>query len=101
VAKISRVIHNNKRKAVVDRYRTKRQELRDIIKSPKYSFEDKMEARRKMDNLPRMSIETRIRNRCEVTGRSRGFYRKFKMSRLSFRQLASNGLIPGVTKASW
>ena len=87
--------------AVVEHYRKKRKELREILKSGKATQEEKMEARYKMDRLPRRSMEVRLVNRCRVTGRSRGYMRKFQMSRIAFRELMGRGMIPGVTKASW
>ncbi len=79
----------------------KRQELKKIIRSLTATEEEKLEAIRKLDKLPKNSSPIRLRNRCQLTGRPRGYYRKFKVSRLCFRELALAGLIPGVTKASW
>jgi len=101
MAKKSKIARNNLRKEVVARYREKRTALRDIIKSANASWEERLEAQRKMARFPRLSMEVRIRNRCRLTGRCRGFLRKFEMSRLEFRKNASFGLIPGVTKSSW
>jgi small subunit ribosomal protein S14 len=96
------MIAKEKQKAeVVERYREKRNVLRKILKSQTASQEEKMEARRQMDNMPRRSIGVRVMNRCRVTGRPRGYMRKFQMSRITFRELASRGMIPGVTKSSW
>jgi len=79
----------------------KRQALKIIIRSLTASDEDKKEAMIKMDKLPKNSSPIRIRNRCQLTGRPRGYYRKFKVSRLCFREMALEGLIPGMIKASW
>ena len=86
---------------VIQRCRLKRAELRKILKSESASQVEKMEAREKMDRLPRRSMSVRRVNRCRVTGRCRGYMRKFQMSRITFRELVSRGMIPGVTKASW
>ena len=96
------MIAKEKQKAeMVERYREKRDQLRKILKSSSASQEEKIEARFQMDRLPRRSIGVRVVNRCRVTGRSRGYMRKFQMSRISFRELAGHGMIPGVTKSSW
>ncbi len=79
----------------------KRQALKIIIRSLTASDEEKKEAMIKMDKLPKNSSPIRIRNRCQLTGRPRGYYRKFKVSRLCFREMALEGLIPGMIKASW
>ena len=86
---------------IVERYRQKRAELRKILKSQTATQEEKWEARQAMDRLPRRSMGVRVVNRCRVTGRPRGYLRKFQMSRIAFRELANRGMIPGVTKASW
>ena len=96
------MIHkNNQKKAVVDRYREKRKALRKIMKNPGASLEEKMEAQRAFARFPRRSMEARVINRCAVTGRPRGHIRKFGLSRIAFREMASSGLIPGVIKSSW
>lgn len=101
MAKKAMVVKDERKAAWANKYRTKRKEYREIIKSPSASPEQREEARRKLNNLPRLSLETRVKNRCQVTGRPRGYLRKFKMSRIAFRELANQGLIPGVTKSSW
>jgi len=101
MAKVSSIAKNNQKAACVAKYREKRSELRAIMKSLTATWEEKEEARRKMDRLPRRSMETRVRNRCAITGRPRGFLRKFGLSRITFREMASKGQIPGVTKSSW
>ena len=101
MAKVSRIVKNNRRKATVAKFAKKRAELKQIIKSVSTSYEDREEAYKKLRKLPRDSSATRIRNRCELTGRSRGYYRKFGLSRLALREKALQGLLPGVTKSSW
>lgn len=96
------MIAKEKQKAeVAERYRHKRNELRKILKSQTATQEEKWEARQAMNRLPRRSIGVRVVNRCQVTGRPRGYLRKFQMSRIVFRELANRGMIPGVTKSSW
>ena len=101
MAKLSSVVRNDKIKKLNEKYRTKRLELRKKIADPSVSMTDKLEFQKKLQKLPVDSSESRYRNRCMITGRSRGFYRKFKLSRIKFRELAHQGLIPGVTKSSW
>ena len=101
MAKKGKIEHNNKRRAMIDRYAAKRAELRKIIKSPNTSDEDREEAVIKLQKLPRNSSAVRFRNRCRVTGRPRAFYRKFQMSRIALRELGLRGEIAGLTKASW
>lgn len=79
----------------------KRQELKQIVRDLTTNEEQKMEAQEKLNKLSRNSSPVRLRNRCRLTGRSRGYLRKFNLSRLCFREMANAGLIPGVTKASW
>ncbi len=79
----------------------KRQEFKKVVRSLTASEEDKAEAMKGLDKLPKNSSPIRMRNRCLLTGRPRGYYRKFKVSRLCFRELALEGLIPGIIKASW
>jgi small subunit ribosomal protein S14 len=96
------MIHkNNQKKAVADRYKSKREALRKIMKDPEAGLEEKMEAQRAFARLPRRSMEVRVINRCAITGRPRGVLRKFGLSRIAFRDMASRGLIPGVVKSSW
>ena len=101
MAKKSMIVKNIRRRQIVERYRSKRMELKKIIKSPKTSEEDKQVAKVKLEKMPRDSSKIRIRNRCVVTGRPRSYYRKFGLSRITFREMALKGEIPGVTKASW
>ena len=92
---------NNKRKILVERYATKRAELRKILKDKDASYEEKMDAQHKLQKLPRDSCAARYRNRCRITGRPRGVFRRFSISRGFLRDLAMSGQIPGVTKSSW
>ena len=101
MAKKSMIVKNIRRKQIVERYRTKRMELKKILKSLKTSEEEKRVARIKLERMPRDSNPIRIRNRCVVTGRPRSYYRKFGLSRITFREMALKGQIPGITKASW
>jgi len=78
-----------------------RQRLKKIVRSIDVSDEERMDAQDKLNKLPRNSSPVRLRNRCKLTGRPRGYLRKFQMSRICFRELANNGTIPGVFKASW
>ena len=92
---------NKTRRKLVEQYASKRTKLKAAAKNPKLSAEDRFQARLKLAELPRNSSPNRVRNRCELTGRSRSVYRKFKLSRLKLRELASSGQIPGAVKASW
>jgi small subunit ribosomal protein S14 len=83
------------------RFTGKRSRLKAIIKNRSASMEDRFAAQLKLSQLPRNSAPARIRNRCEITGRPRGFYRKVRMSRMALRELANKGLIPGMVKSSW
>ena len=83
------------------KFAARRKRLLDIANSDKPSMEERFEARLKLSVLPRNSAAGRVRNRCEVTGRPRAFYRKFKMSRIALRELGNKGLIPGLVKSSW
>ncbi|WP_157018957.1 30S ribosomal protein S14 [Mesorhizobium xinjiangense] len=101
MAKTSSVEKNKRRRNLVDRYAAKRAELKAIIKNQELPLEERFRAQLKLSALPRNSSKTRIRNRCEVTGRPRGYYRKLKMSRVALRELGSMGMIPGLVKSSW
>lgn len=101
MAKISKVVKNEKRKKTVAQYSAKRAELKKIINNPQSSIEQVDEAVLKLQELPRNASPVRVRNRCSLTGRPRGFLRKFGMSRVTFRELSLKGQIPGVTKSSW
>ena len=101
MAKVGTVETNERRKAQVDKYAAKRAELKSIINDRDAPPEDRFMATLKLAELPRNSSKTRVRNRCKVTGRPRGYYRKFQMSRIALRDLASTAMVPGVTKSSW
>tara|TARA_B110000438_G_C15336375_1_gene445982 strand:- start:80 stop:385 length:306 start_codon:yes stop_codon:yes gene_type:complete len=101
MAKKSKVVKNMQRQEIVKRYESKRKELKEIIKSPSTSLDEKRLATMQIEKLPRDSNPIRLRNRCNLTGRPRGYYRKFGLSRISLREMANNGLIPGIRKASW
>ena len=101
MAKVIAVNKNLKRVHLVAKYAEKRAALKAAAKDPNLSFDEQFVARLKLAKLPRNSAKVRIRNRCQVTGRPRGYHRKFKMSRVSLRHLASNGYLPGVVKSSW
>ena len=101
MAKKSMIVKNIRRRQIVERYRERRIELKKIIKSTSSSEIDKQIARTKLEKMPRDSNPIRIRNRCVVTGRPRSYYRKFGLSRITFREMALKGEIPGITKASW
>jgi len=101
MAKKSAVNRNQRVKKLVKQYATKRQQLKDIANDESLPLEERFDARLKLAQLPRNSSATRVRNRCEITGRPRAYYRKLKMSRISLRDLGSAGLIPGLVKSSW
>lgn len=101
MAKKSAIERNNKRKRIVEKYAAKRAELKAIIMNEELSLEERFKARLELADLPRNSAPNRVRNRCEVTGRPRGYYRKLQMSRIALRELGSNGKIPGLVKSSW
>jgi small subunit ribosomal protein S14 len=101
MAKLSSINKNNRRKKLVKKYAAKWAKLKATAANEKLPADERFAARVKMQGLPRNSHPTRVRNRCALTGRARGNYRKFGISRLMLRELASKGLIPGVTKSSW
>jgi small subunit ribosomal protein S14 len=101
MAKKSAVNRNENVKRLVAQYAEKRDALKAIANDESRPLEERFEARLKLAKLPRNSAKNRIRNRCELTGRPRAYYRKLKMSRISLRDLASAGQIPGMTKSSW
>lgn len=101
MAKKSAVNRNDRVKKLVKQYAAKRDALKATANNESLPLEERFEARLKLAELPRNSAASRIRNRCEVTGRPRGYYRKLKMSRISLRELGSHGLIPGLVKSSW
>ena len=101
MAKISKIVKNEKRKKIVAQYAERRAELKKIINSPKSSIEQVDEAVMKLQKMPRDASPIRVRNRCSQTGRPRGYLRKFGISRIALRELALEGQIPGVIKSSW
>lgn len=101
MAKTSSVNKNRKRTELVKRLAGKRRQLKAIAEDRSLPPEERFEARLKLAKLPRNSSATRIRNRCELSGRPRAYYRKFKLSRIALRELASAGQIPGMVKSSW
>lgn len=101
MAKTSSIEKNKRRRRMAAQYGTKRAALKKQVMSKTLSPEERFEAVLKLAELPRNSSKTRIRNRCQVTGRPRGYYRKLKMSRIALRDLASAGQLPGVVKSSW
>ena len=101
MAKTSSIQKNLKRIRLAKKFLKKRENLKKIIKNRKLPLEDRFAAQLKLAKLPKNSSKTRIRNRCEITGRPHGYYRKLKISRIALRDLASKGKIPGMTKSSW
>ena len=101
MAKTSAVETNKHRRKLVAQYADKRQRLKEIADDLSRPMEERFAARLKLAQLPRNSSKTRIRNRCELTGRPRAYYRKLKLCRNQLRELASQGLIPGMVKSSW
>ena len=101
MAKKSKIMHNIHRKTLVERYAAKRKDLIKKVNDTSLSYEERQTFRLKLEKLPKNSNPNRVRNRCNLTGRPRSYYRRFGLSRISLREMASNGLIPGVTKASW
>jgi small subunit ribosomal protein S14 len=101
MAKKSSIENNNKRKRLIENKKASRASLRAIIRGVDVSFDERISAVHKLAELPRNSSPVRYRNRCVLTGRARGYYRKFAMSRIMLRDLASSGILPGVVKASW
>ncbi len=101
MAKKSAIERNKKRRKMSAGRAARRAELKDIANDKSLPMEDRFSARLKLAKLPRNSVPVRIRNRCEISGRPRGYYRKFQMSRIALRDLASAGQIPGMVKSSW
>ena len=101
MAKLSQINRNKKREKMVAQYAAKRAALKATADNMSVAPEDRFAARLKLAKLPRNSSKVRIHHRCEVSGRSKGYYRKVKMSRIALRDLANFGQIPGMTKASW
>jgi small subunit ribosomal protein S14 len=101
MAKTSSVERNDKRKRLVAKFAARRAKLKAAALDESLPLEERFAARVKLAEVPRNSAPSRIRNRCEITGRPRAFYRKLKMSRIALRELASRGQIPGMIKSSW
>jgi small subunit ribosomal protein S14 len=101
MAKTSAIERNKRRRRMVKQFAGKRAKLKAVTQDQARPMEERFAAQMKLSELPRNSSKVRIRNRCELTGRPRAFYRKFKLSRIAIRELASNGQIPGMTKSSW
>ena len=101
MAKLSAINKNNKRIKLLKKYFKKRQDLKKIIMDKKISLEERFKAQQKLSKLPRNSSRTRVMNRCQITGRPHGVYRKLKISRIALRQLGLQGKIPGLVKSSW
>ena len=101
MAKKSAIDKNRKRQKLVDRYAAKRARLKAIADDRDLPVEERFAARLKLAEMPRNSSATRLHNRCELTGRPKAYYRRFKISRIALRDLASKGQIPGMVKASW
>ncbi|HEY0137815.1 MAG TPA: 30S ribosomal protein S14 [Nannocystis sp.] len=101
MAKKSAVEKNEHRKRLVDKFKTKRAELKKVVMDRSIELQDRFDATLKLAAMPRNGSRTRIRNRCLLTGRPRAYYRKFGLSRIALRDLASEGRIPGVVKSSW
>jgi small subunit ribosomal protein S14 len=101
MAKTSSVEKNNSRRKLVARDAAKRKELKAIIMDQSKPLEERFRAQLKLSAMPRNGSKIRIRNRCEVTGRPRAYYRKLGMSRIALRQLGNSGMIPGLVKSSW
>ena len=101
MAKKSQVLRDERRKQLIKKYAEKRGELRAILKDQNLSVEEKLEAQEKFAKLPRNSCPTRLKRRCRITGRPRGYYRKFGLGRNKLREIMMRGEAPGVVKASW
>ena len=101
MAKKSSIEKNNRRRRLVKKFAAKRVELLTVANDESKAMEERFEARLKLAEIPRNANPTRVRNRCEMTGRPRAYYRKLGMSRIALRELGSKGLIPGLVKSSW
>ena len=101
MAKLSSINKNNRRIKLSNKFYKKRSELKKIIMNKKLPLEERFKAQQKLSKLPRNSAKVRVMNRCQITGRPHGVYRKLKISRIALRQMASAGKIPGMTKSSW
>ena len=101
MAKLSSVNKNNRRIKLSNKFYNKRRKLKNIIMNKKLPLEERFKAQLKLSSLPRNSAKSRVRNRCQITGRPHGVYRKLKISRIALRQLGLEGKIPGMVKSSW
>ena len=101
MAKLSSINKNNKRIKLSDKLFKKRQKLKKIVMNKKLPLEERFKAQQKLSKLPRNSAKVRVMNRCQITGRPHGVYRKLKISRIALRQLGLQGKIPGLIKSSW
>jgi|TARA_B100000405_G_scaffold216841_1_gene153387 small subunit ribosomal protein S14 len=101
MAKLSAINKNNKRIKLANKFFKKRQSLKKIIMNKSLTLEERFKAQQKLSKLPRNSAKNRIMNRCQITGRPHGVYRKLKISRIALRQLGLEGKIPGMVKSSW
>ena len=101
MAKQSSIQKNNNRKKIVSKYQVRRQDLKNKIMHKDLSMEERFKLQSKLNELPRDSAKIRLRNRCEITGRTRGVYRKFGLSRIKLRELTMSGNLPGMVKSSW
>mgnify|MGYP001167619165 CR=1 FL=1 len=101
MAKTSAIQRNLKRIRLSKKYLNKREKLKKILRDKKIPLEERFKIQLKLSKMPKNGARTRIRNRCEITGRPHGVYRKLRISRIALRELASNGKIPGMTKSSW
>ena len=101
MAKQSSIQKNIRRKLLVKKYQDKRLKLKKMIKDKNLSIEERFKLQTKINDLPRDGSRVRVRNRCKLTGRTRGVYRKFELSRIKIRELSMSGSLPGVVKSSW
>jgi small subunit ribosomal protein S14 len=101
MARLSVILREQKRRKTVAKYAARRKALLEAFQNPKSSDEERADARAKLERLPRDASPVRLRNRCAITGRPRGFYRKFGLGRNKLREIAMRGEIPGLTKSSW
>lgn len=101
MAKLSSILKNEKRKQTAEKYAPVRRECKAVVKDPRATEEAKAEARKRLNAMPRDASPVRVRNRCRISGRVKGYLRRFDMSRIDFRLLALRGEIPGVRKSSW
>ena len=101
MAKLSSINKNNRRIKLSDKFYKKREKLKQIIMNKKLPLDERFKAQQKLSKLPRNSAKTRVRNRCQITGRPHGVYKKLKISRIALRQLGLQGKMPGMIKSSW